>query len=210
MQDIPLLSVMMSPIYGFTADDMAKIRIPARSGRLYPAVAAAAKDGDAKAADFLEQMEDFRTLAATMPSDRLIRTVFEKTGLFELVQAMPNGELRLANLRLLLEYAKKYESSGYNGLTGFLRFLDRMRRSSGDLSAATSLTESANVVRVMSIHHSKGLEFPVCIVAGCAHRFNRESPSVLLHPELGPRRATEGPKRASATTPCRARRSRWN
>ena len=184
-QDIPLLSVLMSPVYGFTADDMAKIRIRSRSGRLYPAVAAAAKGGDAKAADFLEQMEGFRTLAAAMPSDRLIRTVFEKAGLFELVQAMPNGELRLANLRLLLEYAKRYESSGYNGLTGFLRFLDKMRRSSGDLSAATSLTESANVVRVMSIHHSKGLEFPVCIVAGCAHRFNRESPSVLLHPELG-------------------------
>lgn len=185
VQDIPLLSVMMSPIYGFTADDMAKIRIHARSGRLYPAVASAVKNGDARAAKFLEQMEDFRTLAAAMPSDRLIRTVFEKTGLFELVQAMPNGELRLANLRLLLEYAKRYESSGYNGLTGFLRFLDRMRRSSGDLSAATSLTESANVVRIMSIHHSKGLEFPVCIVAGCAHRFNKESPSVLLHPELG-------------------------
>ena len=184
-QDIPLLSVMMSPVYGFTADDMAKIRISARKGRLYPAVAAAAKAGNAKAADFLEQVEEFRTLSAAMPADRLIRTAFEKTGLFEIVQAMPNGELRLANLRLFLEYAKRYESSGSGGLSGFLRFLDRMRRSSGDLSAATSLTESANVVRVMSIHRSKGLEFPVCIVAGCARRFNRESPSVLLHPELG-------------------------
>ncbi len=185
VQDIPLLSVMMSPIYGFTADNMAKIRIPERSGRLYPAVAAAAKRGDAKAADFLEQIARFRTLASAVTADRLIRTVFEKTGLFELVQAMPNGELRLANLRLLLEHAKRYEAACSGGLAGFLRFLDRMRQSSGDLSAATSLTESSNVVRVMSIHRSKGLEFPVCIVAGCAHRFNRESPSVLLHPELG-------------------------
>lgn len=185
VQDIPLLSVMMSPIYGFTADDMAKIRLRARSGRLYPAVAGAAKDGNARSAEFLNQMENFRVLSAAMPSDRLIRTVFEKTGFFDLVQAMPNGELRLANLRLLLEYAKKYESSGYNGLTGFLRFLDRMQRSRGDLSAASALTEAANVVRVMSIHHSKGLEFPVCIVAGCARQFNRESPGVLLHPELG-------------------------
>ena len=185
IQDIPLLSVMMSPVYGFTADDMAKIRMTERNGRLYPAVVLAAQEGNAKAADFLRQIEGFRTLAASMPSDRLIRTVFEKTGLFEMVQAMPNGELRLANLRLLLQYAKNYETSGYNGLTGFLRFLGRLRRNNGDLSAAASLTESANVVRVMSIHHSKGLEFPVCIVAGCAHRFNRESPSVLLHPELG-------------------------
>ncbi len=184
-QDIQLLSVMMSPIYGFTADDMAKIRIHARKGRLYPAVVKAAKDGSKKVTAFREQIESFRTLAAVMPSDRLIRTVFEKAGLFEAVQAMPNGELRLANLRLLLSYAKRYEANGYNGLGGFLRFLNRMRRSKSDLSAATSLTESANVVRVMSIHRSKGLEFPVCIVAGCARRFNRKEKSVLLHPELG-------------------------
>ena len=185
VQDIPLLSVMMSPVYGFTTDDMAQIRIHTCGGRLYPAVAAAAKRGNEKASAFLGQLEEFRTLSAAMPSDRLIRTAFERTGLFDLVQAMPNGELRLANLRLLLEYARRYEAGGYSGLSGFLRFLDRMRRSRGDLSAAAALTESANVVRIMSIHRSKGLEFPVCIVAGCAHRFNRESPSVLLHPELG-------------------------
>lgn len=185
IQDIPLLSVMMSPIYGFTADDMARIRQKDRFSRLYPAVVSASQSGNEKAAVFLSQIETFRTLAASMPSDRLIRAIFERTGLFEMVQAMPNGDLRLANLRLLLQYAKSYEASGYNGLTGFLRFLARLRRNNGDLSAAASLTESADVVRVMSIHHSKGLEFPVCIVAGCAHRFNRESPSVLLHPELG-------------------------
>ncbi|HCW80944.1 MAG TPA: helicase-exonuclease AddAB subunit AddA [Ruminococcaceae bacterium] len=184
-QDIPLLSTMMSPVYGFTADDMASIRIHSRGGRLYPAVSAAVKGGNAKASDFLRQIEGFRMLAASMPSDRLMRTVFEKAGLFDLVQAMPNGELRLANLHLLVDYAKQYESSGFTGLTGFLRFLGRMKKSSGDLSAASSLTESADVVRVMSIHHSKGLEFPVCIVAGCARRFNKDHPAVLLHPELG-------------------------
>lgn len=185
LQDIPLLSVLMSPVYGFSPDDMAKIRLHGRSAGLYQAVVDAAKDGGAKSAGFLRQMDEFRTLSAAMPSDRLIRAVFEKTGLFNLVQAMPNGELRLANLRLLLSYAKRYESSGFNGLGGFLRFLDRMQGSGGDLSAASALTESANVVRVMSIHRSKGLEFPVCIVAGCSHRFNRQKPAVLLHPELG-------------------------
>ena len=184
-QDIPLLSVMMSPIYGFTADEMARIRLRARKGRLYPAVVLSAEEGDAKTAAFLVQLASFRTLAAVMPSDRLIRAVFEKTGFFDAVQAMPNGGLRLANLRLLLSYAKKYEASGFNGIGGFLRFLERLRGSRGDLSAASALTESADVVRVMSIHRSKGLEFPVCIVAGCAHRFNRQTPAVLLHPELG-------------------------
>lgn len=185
VQDIPLLSVMMGPVYGFTPDEMAEIRIRSRGGRLYPAVVAAASAGNIRAAAFLKQTEELRTLAATMPSDRLIRTVFSRTAFTDLVQAMPNGELRLANLRLLLEYARKYESSGYNGLTGFLRFLDRMRRNSGDLSAASALSESANVVRVMSIHRSKGLEFPVCILADCARRFNTERPAVLLHRKLG-------------------------
>lgn len=185
MQDIPLLAVLMSPIYGFGPDEISEVRL-CRTGRLYPAVTTAAKSGNERAARFLSDMEAFRTLAATMPSDRLIRTVFEKTGYPQMVQAMPNGDLRLANLRLLLEYASKYEAAGYNGLSGFIRFIDRLQKSGSDLSSASAISESANVVRIMSIHHSKGLEFPVCIVAGCSRNFNRERSDVLLHPELGP------------------------
>ncbi|OCM99880.1 helicase-exonuclease AddAB subunit AddA [Clostridium sp. W14A] len=186
MQDIPLLAVMMSPIYGFSPDDVSEIRLHDRAGRLYPAVASSARAGNRKAAEFLEEIKRFRTLSATMPSDRLIRTVYNSTGLSDLVQAMPNGELRLANLRLLLTYARKYESSGYNGLSGFLRFIERMQKSRADLSAASTISESANVVRIMSVHHSKGLEFPICILAGCSRSFHRERSDVLLHPELGP------------------------
>ena len=185
MQDIPLLAVLMSPIYGFTPDDMADIRIPSRSVPLYPALVLAAQNGNARAADFLKDMDDYRTLAATMPSDRLIQAVYDKTGYLNLVQAMPNGELRLANLRLLLEYAKKYEASGYNGLSGFIRFIDRLQKSNSDLAPASTISEAANVVKIMSIHRSKGLEFPVCILAGCARRFNKEKGDVLLHPSLG-------------------------
>ncbi len=185
MQDIPLLSVLMSPIYGFTPDDMAEIRSPSRNGSLYLALTSAAKSGNNRAADFLSRMENFRTLSATMPSDRLIQLVYEKTGFFNIAQAMTNGELRLANLRLLLEYAKKYEVSGNGGLSGFIRFIDRLQKSDSDLAAASTISESANVVRIMSIHRSKGLEFPVCIIAGCSRRFNKERADVLLHPELG-------------------------
>ena len=77
------------------------------------------------------------------------------------------------NLMLLLDYAKTYEDNGYIGLSGFIRFIDRLERSGGDLAGATGVSADANVVRIMSIHKSKGLEFPVCIVAGCATRFNR-------------------------------------
>ncbi|NLJ30567.1 MAG: helicase-exonuclease AddAB subunit AddA [Clostridiales bacterium] len=185
MQDIPLLSVMMSPLYGFTPDDLAEIRGPSRSGSLYLAVSNAAKQGNARAGELLDDMEEFRVLAATMPSDRLLNLVYQKTGFLNLAQAMPNGELRLANLRLLLEYAKKYEASGYNGLSGFIRFIDRLQKNRSDLAAASTISESANVVKIMSIHRSKGLEFPVCILAGCSRRFNKERSDVLLHPELG-------------------------
>ncbi|HEX2986031.1 MAG TPA: helicase-exonuclease AddAB subunit AddA [Caproiciproducens sp.] len=184
-QDIPLLSVLMSPLYGFTPDDMAEIRIPSRSGSLYLAVMAAANGGHERAARFLDEMDRYRTLAATMPSDGLIQLVYEKSGFLDLVQAMPNGELRLANLRLLLEYAKKYEASGYGGLSGFIRFMDRLQKNDSDLAAASTISESANVVKIMSIHRSKGLEFPVCILAGCSRRFNKEKADALLHPELG-------------------------
>ncbi len=185
MQDIPLLSVLMSPIYGFTPDDMADIRVPSRSGSLYLAVVSAAQSGNERADAFLKDIDSYRSLAATMPSDRLIHIVYEKSGYINLVQAMPNGDLRLANLRMLLEYAKKYEASGYNGLSGFIRFIDRLQKNNSDLAPASTISEAANVVKIMSIHRSKGLEFPVCILAGCARRFNKDRSDVLLHPSLG-------------------------
>ena len=185
MQDIPLLSVLMSPLYGFTPDDMTDIRVPSRGGSLYLAVVSAAQHDNPRAASFLKEMDEYRSLAATMPSDRLINLVYQKTGFLNLVQAMSNGELRLANLRLLLEYAKKYEASGYNGLSGFIRFIDRLQKNKSDLAPASTISEAANVVKIMSIHRSKGLEFPVCILAGCSRRFNKDRADVLLHPALG-------------------------
>lgn len=185
MQDIPLLAVMMSPIYGFSADDLAKIRLSAGGPPLYPALLDCAKRGDRRVSDFLEEMEELRMLAATMPADTLINTIYQKTGYPDLVQAMPGGALRQRNLQLLHHYAKNYEQFGYHGLHGFLHFIDRLAEQGGDLAAASSSQEGANVVRVMSIHKSKGLEFPYCIVAGCARRFNRESADTLLHASLG-------------------------
>ena len=185
VQDIPLLSVLMSPVYGFTPDELADIRLENKGAPLYLALLAHAEQGNARAAAFLQEIGRFRTLAATMPADRLLNVIYEKTGCRDMVQAMSNGELRLANLQLFLEYAKKYESSGYNGLSGFIRFLDRLEEQDSDLPGASAVSESANVVRVMSIHKSKGLEFPVCIIAGCARRFNKEKGDVLLHPVLG-------------------------
>lgn len=188
VQDIPLLSVLMSPIAAFTPDDLSDIRLCREHGPLYFAVKKMAEEQSVlgTACDhFLQQMEEYRRLAATMPADRLIQYIYEKSGYLAMVQTMREGELRLANLRLLLEYARTYESSGYKGLSGFIRFIDRLEEQRSDLAPASVLSESANVVRVMSIHRSKGLEFPICILANCARKFNKDRGEVLIHPELG-------------------------
>lgn len=184
MQDIPLLAVLMSPIYGFTPDDMADIRLEDRSLPLYLAVVRHAEK-DPRCAAFLQTLERFRTVAASMPSDEFLNFLYEETGYRNLVQTLPGGEGRLANLRLLHRYAKRYEGSGYNGLSGFIRFIDRLEKQKADLAPAANGSEGEDVVRIMSIHKSKGLEFPVCIVAGCGRQFNREKDDALLHPELG-------------------------
>ena len=185
MQDIPLASVLMSPLYGFTPDDLADIRVADRKASLYLALQQAAENGMEQAAAFLQDLDEYRTFAATQTADRMLNHIYAKSGYPSLVQAMSNGERRLANLQLLLEYAAKFESAGYNGVGGFVRFVDKLQRQNGDLIAAETAQGADNAVQIMSIHNSKGLEFPVCFVAGCNRKFNRAREDVVLHPELG-------------------------
>lgn len=185
VQDIPLLSVLMGPIYGFTPDELAGVRLTDSKEPLYLALTQSAGAGNVRARKVLDDLDSFRSLAATLSSDRLLNSIYQRTGYPALVQAMNGGEQRLSNLHMLLEYAKKYEASGYNGLSGFIRFIDRLQEQKADLPGASTISEASNVVRVMSIHKSKGLEFPVCIVAGCSRRFNKDRDDALLHPALG-------------------------
>ncbi len=187
LQDIPLLSVLLSPVFGFTPDDAALLRIRSRRGSLYLSLLALSKGGDARFDAFLATLSHLRALAAVLPADRLILRIYDETGFLDVFTAMPGGELREANLRLLLDYARSYEAAGYRGLAGFLRFIDRVSERRSDLSPASAIPESADVVRVMSIHKSKGLEFPVVFLAGCAKRFNNEDAqrTALFHPSCG-------------------------
>lgn len=188
VQDIPLLSVLVSPIWGFTPDDLAQIRLARKEDSYYFALKDAAEIPGAlgeRCQAFLDQTEAFRRLAATLPADRLLQRLYEATGYPAMVQTMRQGDLRLNNLRLLMKYARDYEGSGCQGLSGFIRFIDRLQEQDSDLVPAAALSESANVVRVMSIHKSKGLEFPVCILANTARQFNKRKDDILLHPVLG-------------------------
>lgn len=187
LQDVPLLAVMMSPLYGFTPDELAGIRLIDKGVDLYGALCLSAKQGDEKSIDFLRDIDRLRNLAGTMPCDALIRRICDDTGYYSIVQSMTFGEQRLANLRLLEDYALRFEKSGKGGLAGFIRFLDRLKKQKGDLEAAEVHSQHADVVRVMSVHNSKGKEFPVCILAGCGRQFNLQDlhSAVLLHPEMG-------------------------
>ncbi len=186
VQDIPLLSVMMSPIYGFTPDDMALIRCDNRKTSLYTAVKAYAELGSEKAQNFLSDVDYLRNLSLTMPSDLFIGALFEHTGLLSTSYAT-GGELAVNNLRLLMEYASNFENGSSKGISAFVSFLDRLERNGTDLpAAAVSNPEGVSAVRIMTIHGSKGLEFPVCIVANTARQFSSDAKeNVLLHSKLG-------------------------
>lgn len=204
VQDIPLAAVMLSPVFGFTADELAALRAgrmeeTRESGHepLYRSVCAAAAQGDKKAADFVERLNSLRRLSLTLSAGELVRRVIDETGYTAIAGAMPDGERRKLNLSLLADYANRYEAAGNMGLSGFIRFIDKIAHTQGDLATAARPSEDANVVRIMTVHQSKGLEFPVCILADMQHKFNeRDNNSpVIVSPSVGigiKRRAEDG------------------
>ena len=202
VQDIPLAAVMLSPLFGFSAGELADIRASAKerleageTEPLYRSVAASADEGDEKAAAFLKKIESLRRLSLTMSAGELVRRVCEETGFDAIAGAMPDGERRRLNIGLLCDYAEKYEAAGNLGLSGFIRFIDKVARTSGDLATAARPSENADIVRIMTVHQSKGLEFPICIFADMQHAFNERdnTESVLISSSagLGMKRRTE-------------------
>lgn len=170
--DIPLFSVLLSPMFGFTPDDLAAIRLPDRKAPLYLNMQLLAQEGSVQCQSFLQTFTSLREQAAVLSVDRLIQRIYDQTGFLFVVESMVSGEQKRANLRLLLSYAESYEKIGYKGLDGFIRFIDRAVERGEDFSCANTVSEHADVVRILSIHGSKGLEFPICIVADCAKGFN--------------------------------------
>lgn len=202
VQDIPLAAVMLSPLFGFSAGELADIRASAKerleageTEPLYRSVTASADEGSKKAAAFLKKIESLRRLSLTLSAGELVRRVCEETGFDAIVGAMPDGERRRLNVGLLCDYAEKYEAAGNLGLSGFIRFIDKVARTSGDLATAARPSENADIVRIMTVHQSKGLEFPICILADMQHAFNERdnTESVLISSSagLGMKRRTE-------------------
>ena len=179
-----LVSVLSSALFGFSADELTRIRLRRPEGDLYAALRSCAGE-DAKVRDFLERLDGLRDLARDAELAELLREVCGRLDCFAVCAAMPEGEARRARLQRLFELARDFEKSGWRGLHRFLDWTASMR-SRGEEPAFPE-EGGSGAVRIMSIHRSKGLEFPVVFIGGTARSFNladtRES--VLMHPQLG-------------------------
>jgi ATP-dependent helicase/nuclease subunit A len=194
MQDVPLIAVLRSPVYGFTPDELAAIRLADKSADLYTALLKAAEN-DTKCQAFVDALNAYRNKAPDMPADRLLWHLYNTTGLPGIMGSLRGGQTRRDNLMRLAELAGRYEQSGYKGVFGFMRFVRRLLELGGGATDAGE-TLSAGAVNIMSIHKSKGLEFPVVILADTAKRFNLKDAAkpLLIHAGLG-----VGMKRAELT-----------
>lgn len=184
-QDIPLAAVLRSPLVGLDASELAEIRL-AQSGSYWDAVVASAPH-HAKLQLFLTRLENWRDMARRGGLPELIGQIYRETGYYLYVGTLPGGRQRQANLRALLDRAHQFETTAYKGLFRFLRFIERLEEQEGDLGKPSTCGENDDVVRIMSVHKSKGLEFPVVFVAGLGNKFNLRdlSGQVLVHKETG-------------------------
>lgn len=192
LQDIPMLAVLRSPIGGFSTDELADIRLVDRSVSIFEAmklftISDELNETRQKTGRFLQRLQGWRDNAQFTPTDELVWQLLTETGYYSYAGILPGGVERQANLRMLFERARQYEETSYKGLFNFNNFIGKLRSGGSDMGSAKILGENDNVVRIMSIHKSKGLEFPVVIVAGCGKKFNMRdlNTSILLHQELG-------------------------
>ncbi|CAK6471404.1 ATP-dependent helicase/nuclease subunit A [Peribacillus frigoritolerans] len=178
-QDIPLASVLRSPIVGLDEEEMSKVRL-FHTGSYYEALADFYRKSDPeehpglyeKASAFYKNLVKWRKIARQEALSDLIWLLYRETQFYDFAGGMPGGKQRQANLRALYDRARQYEASSFRGLFRFLRFIERMQERGDDLGAARALGEQEDVVRLMTIHSSKGLEFPIVFIAGLSKQFN--------------------------------------
>lgn len=191
LQDIPLVVVLRSSICNFTDNDLITIRLTDRNCNFYEALIKTRLicDGDLKnkIESFLEKLEKWKSISQYMPLDEFIWQIYLDTGYYQYVGLLPNGAMRQANLKTLFEKAKQYEKASFKGLFNFIQFIDKLKKQNGDLASAKLIGENEDVIRIMSIHKSKGLEFPVVFLCNSHKKFNMQDLNdiILLHQDIG-------------------------
>lgn len=201
LQDIPLAGVLHSPIVGCTSQELAMIRSEYPGGLLYDSVRCYADNGQMvlfpeenekerlkeKLRGFLELLEEIRDMAAYTPIHQLILHVLKATGYGDYARSLPGGEQRSANLHMLVEKAMDYEKTSYRGLFNFIRYVEKLQKYEVDFGEVNLSGAGQGSVQIMTIHKSKGLEFPIVFVAGMGKQFNFQdmNAGLLIHPDLG-------------------------
>ncbi|WP_288992522.1 3'-5' exonuclease, partial [uncultured Veillonella sp.] len=171
-QDLPMAAVLHSGLVGLDANELGALRLSG-DGSLWSLMPAYAEEAqDERLLAFIGHMERWRTLSRRHGVTDLLWDIYESQDYVNYVGAMPNGLVRRANVLALYDRAKGYEASGFRGLFRFLRFVESLRDSNQDMPLANVVSEADNVVRLMTIHKSKGLEFPVVFLSGIQKRFN--------------------------------------
>lgn len=170
VQDVPLVSVMLSPMFPFNESDLARMRCGDRKGSIYDLLKGNYNTDD-KVKYFLDTIYQLRMLSVTLGVGELIRRVFEITAYDSVVGAMDDGEKRVLNLQLLINYAENFEANGGHGLPGFIRYVDKLRKNNFDLNESSLISENDDAVRLTTIHSSKGLEYPVVFIMNTADLF---------------------------------------
>lgn len=191
-QDIPLISAMRCPVFGFDAAEMAEIRINGREGSFYDSVIQYKDDGSnielrSKVASMIDKIEFWKEMKQTITLGELVRRLMYDTGYYDYCSGLPAGNQRTANLRLLMEKAENFEESNYTGLYGFLTYIEAMSKSNVSVGEAKNASEESDVVNIMTVHKSKGLEFPVVILMGAGKeiKFRGIGSPAAMHKDLG-------------------------
>ncbi|MBQ8182513.1 MAG: helicase-exonuclease AddAB subunit AddA [Clostridia bacterium] len=182
--DVSMISVLLSPVFGFTADEVSEIRMIDRNADLFICLEKYAENS-VKAKHFLKKLSQYRNASSALPVDEFVKYLIDDTGVTDIFLSMPDGDMRRANLRGFIRFAEDFTKSGRIGLNAFVRYFDNAVEN-GSLHSHTS-TSVADGVSFMSIHKSKGLEFPYVIIADCAKGFNKQDShkSLLLSRETG-------------------------
>ena len=173
--DIPLAAVLRSVLGGFTDNELAEIGVDKEGINYYDALMrdSLSDATKKKVSDFWDMVTKYRERAGVLPVYDLLQQIYRETGYYNIMAAMPAGEKRAANLDLLLQRALEYAGKGNHGIFSFVRYIESMKKSEIDFGEASLTNEGMNAVRIMSIHKSKGLEFPVVFLAGTARQFNQ-------------------------------------
>lgn len=191
IDDIALVSVLRSEIGTFTDNEIVEIKLCDKNSNFYNSLIKSKEVLEGilkeKVESFLLKIDLWRKESNYLSLAELIWKIYTDTGFYNYVGLMPNGNMRQANLKMLFERAKEYEKTSFKGLFNFIRFIEKLKIGNSDMSSAKVIGENENVVRIMSIHKSKGLEFPIVFLSSTSKKINMQdlNSNLLLHEEIG-------------------------